>query len=758
MFQRKAPQNLNDCFLNQQERGGPVVYFFRIHACSAAVLAFIRAYYEAAETYGVVIEGRIPNPGETNLDYYDEIMGAAFQMHPGFFAESLAKWMPGMQKSQREAVAASMYDALDALRKAGKNENMLKNAYVKFMCWLYYRFSGVADGPRGGCTPKILYEGEISRYELMLLSILSSAGCDVVLLSYQGDAARCGIDPSGDGCETFFVPDGEAFPASFSLKWLRENRKEQMKQARLYGPAPQIAGCTNAWISGKGFADVMADVSERGNDPKLFYNCFIRMNGVEDKLTYQSSLQELSTVLKRAGRRLYVAENGMAKPSVEETGAIQRKAYDTKEQMLADLSASNLKQTGNQELQRLMKKAFLDVLLEAAKEPEMRLSRLTNRAVYLLCWLRRCQKALFAGWKMPQVGCFICNGGGISDAQALFLKFLSRLPVDVLILNPGRDASGGITDDALYEIHYGETLSAVAFPAEGVQMQVGTAAFHAERELDTLLYQDSGMYRNQQCVRAVSVTLQTTYEEIGILWNQELKYRPNFSTIEKEATLPVIFAKVCGVEAGRVQPYWSKIQALVTEDVLVIKSAPYIGAADPNPIKAHAAQFLKNGKLLRDKIRAHAAYPYGLLREEMQEHILDKLQLLIDRRLIAGTFENGMEYTIISTVLNLKKEIARLIQKFDFTKKNPKLIFISVTERAFSAEDAILAAFLNLAGFDILFFVPTGYRSVEAYYNQDIMEEHQAGEYLYDLSVPDFGRTSCKTRPSWREKLFKRGN
>ena len=72
---------------------------------------------------------------------------------------------------------------------------------------------------------------------------------------------------------------------------------------------------------------------------------------------------------------------------------------------------------------------------------------------------------------------------------------------------------------------------------------MGTAAYHAERELDTLMYQDSGLYRNQQYQRADIINLQTMYEEIRLLWNEEVKYRPNFSTTESIVNIPVIFAK-----------------------------------------------------------------------------------------------------------------------------------------------------------------------------------------------------------------------
>ena len=118
-----------------------------------------------------------------------------------------------------------------------------------------------------------------------------------------------------------------------------------------------------------------------------------------------------------------------------------------------------------------------------------------------------------------------------------------------------------------------------------------------------------------------------------------------------------------------------------------------------------------------------------------------------------------MEYTVIATVLNINKEWLRRIQKFDFTKKNPKIIYINTTENIISVEDSILMVFLSLIGFDILFFVPTGYQSVENHIKKDLLEEHQIGEYVYDLRVPNFDAIPSNNRQQgWREKIFKRGN
>ena len=192
--------------------------------------------------------------------------------------------------------------------------------------------------------------------------------------------------------------------------------------------------------------------------------------------------------------------------------------------------------------------------------------------------------------------------------------------------------------------------------------RVTTAAYQAERDLDRLMYQDTGLYRNQQYAKASTVILQTMYEEIPILWDQELKYRPSFSAAGDTVTLPVICQKICGVKDGNASQYWLDIKKLITPDTEVVRSVPWVQGTDPNPVKPYATQFLKNGKLLRSKIKAHSAYLYGILRAEVQEHLLDKLQLLLDQKLIRGTFENGTEYTVIATALNLPKDLLRKIQ------------------------------------------------------------------------------------------------
>ena len=196
-----------------------------------------------------------------------------------------------------------------------------------------------------------------------------------------------------------------------------------------------------------------------------------------------------------------------------------------------------------------------------------------------------------------------------------------------------------------------------------------------------MLYGDTGRYKNRQFGRSDAIILRTTYDEIFILWNQELKVRPGFSTTRDSVNMPVLFAEVLGVENGRTEAYWLKVKSLLDKDTFLIRQFPHLTPGTGGDFQTLAVKAIRDGRLQRSVIREHRQYPFGLLRDELQEHILDKLQAMLDRRLIKGTFANGTEYTVISVVLGMQKELVRLLQSFDFTKRNPKVICISTREQ-----------------------------------------------------------------------------
>ncbi|MCQ2505662.1 MAG: YceG family protein [Lachnospiraceae bacterium] len=795
---------LDDYFLDMNERTAKGVFFCRLNSYSFEVEKFIKKYCEEALKNGIIIDEGLKNPDGNNLNYYNEIVGNEFAMNLGFFIESLQKWLPGMNNTLRNNVATSVYDALYELQRAGKNSNMLKNAFIKYMCWLYYKFGNILKKVNSSKPPKVLFEGYASTYELDLLSILSKAGCDILLLQYKGDEDYLKNDSEMRFSQLVKVENETVFPEGFSVKALiagsikTDSSKiidavKNVNDVRAVNSVKSIntvdinvansmndkvdnsidndngvctegreyedckLNCTNAWLNKqKGLEDIKTPVLLRGNDKSLFYNCFYRINGAEDKVSYANELLQFKNDLVADGRSVVVVSGSIASPENEEVAQIRRGNYENSEQMIKGLSMNLIRFISNKDLQKIVIKAFKDVLREEALSEGMNYNKLYNRAVYLLCFFRRYQSELFKNWMMPQISCFIFLGGCQNSNEALFMKFLSRIPCDVLVLRPNLNSACCLSDDCLLDLTYEESINLEAFPSVNAPIKMGTAAYHAERDLDSFLYQGTGIYRQQQFSRANVITLQTMYEEIERIWDVELKYRANFSTSEDVANIPVIFAKISGVKDENTEEYWKSIKKLLTPDTILIKKTPYIEQGSRNPIMMFVTSFLVNGKLQTEKIKKSKCYRYGYLREDMQDFILERIQALINQHTIVGIGTNGMEYVVVATLLNLSDIFMRMIQKFDFTQKNPKLIYIVPTKQCISLEDTIIVSFLNLVGFDILFFVPSGFRTVEQYFNNTTLEEYIIGDYMYDLQVPDFAKIKIKDdkRKGLLGKLF----
>lgn len=759
MFTHVLANNFDDFFTTVSQRGGKHTYFYRVNDYAETVKNLITKFHELAMQNGVVIEGGIQAPSQNNLAYYTEMMGTDFKPTVAFMDAGLKKWLPRMNDVQRHDVAMALLSTFQDMLRAGKNESIIKNTYIKFLCWLYYKFERVLNQLGNNELPKIIYEGSISNHELLLLSILAKAGCDILLLQYKGDEAYLKIDPQSALSTPLLISDGQPFPADFNLKTLRATMQKEKTSIRLYGALPSLTMCTNAWIERqRGFEIIKEPTLMRGKEATFVYNAFVRINGAEDKYIYADQLYRMQQDLKNAKRHLVIVNGKIPCPTPDEINGIKRGNYANTEQLIANIS-QNITYGNNNELQKLMRKAFVDMILEESQKENANINRLSSKAVYLLCWLKRYSQQLFSNWKQPEIGAFIYFGGCKNDNEALFLKMLARLPVDVLILCPNLNCKCSLEDNLLYEENNSESVNLEKYPEDSAMVRIGTVAAHAEQEMMDIMSRDAnGLYKNQQFAKANSISLQTMYEEIPGIWDETVNFRQFFRIENNVVDIPVIFAKVSGVKDGRTAAYWDAIRSFKTNNAVLITQIPYIAPGTPNKFKGMAPEFYKNGKLQKEKIKNHPEFPYAILREEMQNHILDKIEMFLNNKLVKGIGENGTEYTVIGWCLNLPKEIVRLIQSFDFTKKNPKLIFVCTTDKVLSLEDSIIAAFLNLIGFDILFFVPTGYQCIEKHFAKKLMEEHQIGEYQYDLNVPDLTISPInKAGNSLLGKLFGRG-
>ena len=749
MLLHQKIKGLEDFFKRQSERKPKGVYFYRINSYDETILEFIRKYYDLAKREGAIIDKNIENPTADNIAYFNEIIGDKYVHGPGFMAEALKKWLPRIKDYQRASIADGIYDTLEVLRRQGKNIDILKNNFIRIMCWLYYNFYNIMERLGNDDVPKIIFWGNVNFSELSTLKILSNAGADIILVQPGGDSKYMTIDPKSEYSIDLGM-GSESFPAGFDLQWLLKQHEEDKSKRLLYSNKANAKANTNTWLSGDLFEDLKN--TRRGENTSFFYNMFARINGCDNRNTYVNNLYLLYQDLKKANRSIRVINNKITNPSVDEISKIKRGNYANENQLIMDLKKNiNLKSNTFIDVAR---DAFVDTMIETGKLMNMDLNKMMNKGIYILCWFQRYIPDLLGNTDIHSPAPILIYFGNVeTDTESLFLNMAAKLPIDVIIFNPEKKGDK-LTGERLYEVHFEETLKVNEYPTDGNNLSMGTMAYNAERDLDTMMYSDTGMYRDMQFSKANIIKLSTTYEEINIYWKQEARFRPNFSTVDDIVNIPVMFAKISGVANSDTNTYFQNIKDLLTDTTLIYKNE---NIYDRNcTVAAGVPSFFKNGRLDREGIKHSQIYKYDYLRAETQDYILDKLSELLRRKTIAGTGQNGTEYKIITIVLDLPKEILRFIQSFDFTKCPPKLIIVNTTETVISLEDSIIVAFLNLIGFDIVFFIPTGYDNVNKYFNNQIMEEHIIGNYLYDIAIPDFNRLRSvkEKKKSFFSRLF----
>ncbi len=525
--------------------------------------------------------------------------------------------------------------------------------------------------------------------------------------------------------------------------------------SRFEAPAREVR--PNVWMKEASLDAVLIPPMKRGENQDGYNTVLIRMKGVRDKLTYANDLYLFSQRLRETGRRIEAVNREFDMPTAQELSAIRRRGkYASAADLACDLAGS-LPPGQPKELTRLMQRAFVSTVMEESKKTA--LTALLQSTVILLAWIRRYVPALFTAWRETDMPCLILMGHCRTEREALFLAFLSRLPADVVIFAPNLSQVCRFESPTLLEIEGEQSLPEFDFPMDAASLRMRTVASHAEQELDTLLYSGSGLYRSQQFASANAMVLACTQDEVPMYWQQENRFRPGFSTEGGSVCIPVLFARENGAPEGDLNPYWHRIREMRAEkDTLFF---PRLGIISPQEARRHmelSKRYLKDGRILKDALAADKRYPYGALRTEAQAHMLFKAQELIDQRLIRGTFENGTEFLILSAVLALPKEMTRLIQAYDFTKTNPKLLVVHTEESEGSLEDAVLLTYLSLLGFDVVLFVPTGYQTIERHLASRRMVEHEIGPYRFGVKMPDLDTLPpVKKGLQWLTDFLKRG-
>ena len=750
MYELLTTNNMENYFEPKSHRAKEGVYFYRIIGYDEELLKFLRKYQTFAQRKGTYINSTIKNPDSSDVQYLCTIINNNFSIDFRNIKLECANWLKFLNDMQIDLISKALYTFLSEMAKEGININIIKNSYIKFLYWAKYKFENSLKYIGQDEIPKILYEGDIGKYELYMLRILSLAGCDIIYINFLNEESYMNIDIQGKYSNRIVKPIRQNPPIHFSKIDLRQIEEKNRLIENI--KKEQYVLNTNNWMKKDFWEEFFTLGKNRNNNVNEISNIFVKYIGIDNRDEYNNRLYEFKENLIKNGKNYVIIENEILMPTLDEIYKL-RFEYKNKD----DISLGIIEKIGiniEEKINQTLKKEMFN-LVQASEEDNP--AKIYNMTLKLLCWINKYCKRLFNKFDWNNLPTLIYLGD-CTTLEATFLNIMSKLPLDILYINPNKE-NVNIFNETLIKseskiVELENSISEkIKYPRAKVKISTSTVAYNAERELDTILYNNTGMYRDKQFKTCQTITLKTTYEEIAILWKEEAKYRTGFEVEENRVTVPNIFAKVSGVKDSDTNAYLRNIQDLVTEQTIVIQGFPYIKKEEYNEFYSNSNKFMTRDKINIEKIKELKEYKYAFLNGNTQNLILSKIQELIDLKLLEQN-DLSISSKIAATLLNINKEILKLIQQFDFTKQIPKIIIMDTDENIASLQDCILLLFLNLIGFDIVIFTPTGYQNIEKYIDSNLFEEYQIGDYIYNLQKPKFNMVNQKKGKSFR-KFFR---
>lgn len=660
--------------------------------------------------------------------------------------QGLNSWLH-QQKLQCDSKAIAKL-MLEALQSCGANK---KNTYFVVLCWL---MKYLAAKPQ-----KLFYIGAASLRELFFLAMMHAAGVEIIYVSYGEDADFL-IFPHRDSVTTVTGSKNAHVQVDFEhIDLSREAQLSSMRAAaEKYGSLIHRADTTAAGI----FEDFMLShkerVIKRGNaytDGCEIPVYFAGLIGYDEEAVYTNMLLKFKEGFAGSKKQLIFIEKTLDNPNAEEVKALGTIPRSSTRDMI-DALALLIKLNGDPARTAASQKALREMLDEMFNGNQTVVMNYGNK---LVTWLYRCTQARKYSVQYEDIPTVLYYGD-ISQSELFFLHFMSRSGFDVIYITPNKNMLDLTVDKNLGNrmqiFQLPQSKDSGKYPDKPVKMKMATVAYSAERELDDMLYNgDAGIFRSFQFPNSQAVTLKTTFEEIGILWHHESKFRTGFAVNGNLVSVPNIFAKISGVNNGNQNAYWDEIRSRLTpETTLIIKepNKPTDGELDLSAYRS----FYRNGEIDIEKLKNSTLNRYSYLPDRLQDFIFYKLQEAADSGFLKLEGDELM-CSILHYGLSFDKEMLKILQSFDFTKQIPKLIYIDAVEDTFTLEECVRTVLCNLFGFDILIYTPTGYRNLETFVDNRAFEEHTMNEFMYNLEVPKFKIPSDDKNSGFFGKLFRKG-
>lgn len=630
-----------------------------------------------------------------------------------------------------------IYKSLEELKSEGINDAALKNQFIKFICW-FMRYSNYQ-------TSNVLFIGNITKSEVYWFNILSKMGCKIAYVNFESDDLYLKTDP---GSKYSVLVKGSSFvPLNIDFHKINLKDYSRAKQINDIVSAPasvmvKVLNTTPETMS----HDLVSDQTTRkasimctdSTVPVYFLACF----GADDDMSiYKNMLFNLKEDITSKKKQLVLITD-LSNPNHEEANTFYQ-VVNTNDSTMISLIASKITVNDNMGRTALIQKAFVEAMSSFVT------NNLHNACITVAAWIKRYTSGLDLFQNdLPVIYLY----GTITPLGAVFLNIMSRSGFDVFFFCPDKSVlnvfSGVNTNAQIIE----KPISAAVtpFPDKLIKVKMATSAYSAEQSLDTILYNDNVMFREHQFTHAQNQTLKTTYEELNLMWHQEAKYRTGFDSKNNYVIIPNIFAKINGIKNNDVNAYSKEIQFKLAPLSVYYNRIPFFKPGNSNDYYGS----LYNGTQLNiNELKKSKYNRFNYLNDDLQNFIFEKMQEVIDCGFIDIPVKDLVPI-VIKTGFYMPPNLIKIIQNFDYTKDIPKVVIVSNSKFTFNIFECVLLVLLNLIGFDIVIYTPTGYKNLETYIKPDAYEVFNCGEFKDNYVTQNF--KIPKTIPHEKESLFGR--
>ncbi|TGE35088.1 hypothetical protein E4K67_27205 [Desulfosporosinus fructosivorans] len=688
------------------------------------------------------------------------------------------------------------------------NLSIIMNFVMKVLLW--FVDYGKQVGKKSPYNPKIVYWGSPKTHEVYFLILMSIIGCDVLVLNTSFNDRFDQVDkqnefsllirqererpiadfPTNESIKAPTVKVEEAQSKVEKPSKLQENTERDLSTyhnlVALYDPTIVVKLKKSETI----FEEILVPLTKRsgyvGGSFPILPVYFVRYIGAPDcsddwEAEYYNSLYNLDNAFKTTGFYLKFLD-GIPTPSSAESNLIPQwlihYPYSDRFEILEQLLQSNiLPQTYDQLLDNTVRKTFVDsVNLFVEKSSNVNTSIVLNFSLKLVTWFNRYLPKLLTRSnrnKKFSVGGLdyehnpkILFYGTIKSHEIYLLHAFHKMGCDVLYVNSDEEGDlpfRSFDDDKLMTqvMENEHNLPLTTFPEGERLIRKSTIAYKASKEIEEAIYNEEvGLFKPWQfeSYSTQPITLKTTLDELKILWTEPAKIRPEFKVKNKKVYVPNMFAKINGVSED-LNSYWL--------DLKTLSSAPNTRLLEDLPftkISYTRQELYQTGYLLNEqgffdesKVMESQHYKFGYLKADLQHFLIVKINELLSSGMFLVSVDDKFKLKIIMTILTMDDSLIKLIEVFDYPQEIPKVIVYDNEKATFSENDAILLAYFNLIGLDVVIFTPTNYKTIEQQIKPSLFDIHQLPFVKYDLALPSLSSISAAPvqKPGLLSRFFK---